>query len=56
MVKTAPATITPEEAPMDWMITFCPNAFFFLKAADAPTAMMEMGMAASNTCPIFNPE
>jgi len=22
MVKTAPATMTPEEAPMDWMMTF----------------------------------
>lgn len=56
MVKTAPATITPDEAPMDWMITFCPSAFFLRNAADAPTAMMEMGMAASKTWPIFSPE
>ena len=54
-VKMAPATITPELAPMDWMITFSPNAFLRLAALDTPTAMIAMGMAASNTCPIFSP-
>ena len=44
MVKIAPATITPDEAPIDWMMTFCPKAFFLRNAAEAPTAMMEMGM------------
>ena len=26
------------------------------EGTEAPTAMMEMGMAASNTCPILSPE
>ena len=54
-VKMAPATITPEQAPMDWMMTFSPNAFLRLAAPDTPTAMMAMGMAASKTCPTFRP-
>ena len=54
-VNIAPATIPPEQDPMDWMITFCPNAFFFPSAPDTPTAIMAIGMAASNTCPTFNP-
>ena len=45
----APATITPEQAPIDWIITFSPNAFFRLAAPDTPTAIMAIGMAASNT-------
>ena len=49
----APATITPELAPMDWMMTFSPSAFLRLAAPDTPTAMMAIGMAASNTCLIF---
>ena len=52
----APATITPEHAPMDWMMTFSPSALLRLAAPDTPTAMMAMGMAASNTCPTFNPK
>ncbi len=54
-VKMAPATITPEQAPMDWMMTFCPKGFFFLSAPENPTAMMAMGIAASNTWPTFSP-
>ena len=54
-VKMAPATITPEQDPMLWIITFCPRAFFFLSAELRPTAMMAMGMAASNTWPTFSP-
>ena len=55
-VKIAPATITPEQAPMDWIITFSPNAFFRLAAPDSPTAIMAIGMAASNTWPTFKPK
>ena len=42
----APATITPEHAPIDWIITFSPNAFFLLAAPETPTAMMAIGIAA----------
>ena len=51
----APATTIPDEAPIDWIITFSPSAFLRFIADDSPTAMMAMGIAASNTCPIFNP-
>lgn len=40
---------------MDWMMTFSPKAPFRLVALDTPTAMMAIGMAASNTCPTFSP-
>ena len=33
----APATITPEHAPIDWIITFSPNAFFLLAAPEKQT-------------------
>ena len=48
-VKMAPATTAPEQAPMLWMMTFSPNALLRLVAVLTPTAMMAMGMAASNT-------
>ena len=48
-VKMAPATITPEQAPIDWMITCSPNAFLRFAAPETPTAMIAIGMAASNT-------
>ena len=51
----APATTIPDEAPIDWIITFCPMAFFFFNAPDTPTAMIAIGIAASNTCPTFSP-
>ena len=54
-VKMAPATMVPEQAPMLWMITFSPNGFLRLASVDAPTAMMAIGMAASNTWPTFSP-
>ncbi len=54
-VKMAPATITPEHAPMLWIITFWPSAFFFFNAELRPTAMMAIGIAASNTWPTFRP-
>ena len=54
-VKIAPATITPEEEPMDCINTFSPKAFFRLVRLDKPTAIMAIGMAASKTWPIFNP-
>ena len=41
--------MTPLLAPIDWMMTFSPKAFLRLKAFDRPTAMIAMGMAASNT-------
>ena len=48
-VVMAPATMTPDDAPMDWMMTFSPMAFLRFIAEDRPTAMMAIGMAASNT-------
>ena len=56
IVNMAPATITPELAPIDWMMTFCPSEPFLLNAAESPTARIAMGIAASKTWPIFNPE
>ncbi len=52
----APATMTPELAPMDWMMTFCPSILSFFISVPIPTAMMAIGIAASNTCPTFNPK
>ena len=51
----APATITPDEAPIDWMMTFCPSMFLLPITLPMPTAMMAIGIAASNTCPTFRP-
>ena len=55
-VKMAPATITPEQAPIDWMMMFSPKAPLRLAAPETPTAIMAIGIAASNTCPTFNPK
>ena len=54
-VKIAPATIAPEQAPMDCMMTFWPRAFFFLITLESPTAMIAIGIAASNTWPTLSP-
>ena len=54
-VKMAPATTLPEQAPIDWMMTFSPKALERLAAVLTPTAMMAIGMAASKTCPTFSP-
>ena len=54
-VNMAPATIAPEHDPIDWIITFSPSEFFLLSPLDSPTAMMAIGMAASNTCPTLRP-
>lgn len=54
-VKIAPATMTPEQAPMLWIMTFCPRPPFFPRAPVRPTAMMAIGMAASNTWPTLSP-
>ena len=51
----APATIAPEHDPMDWIITFSPRAFFLPRAPESPTAMIAIGIAASNTCPTLSP-
>ena len=48
-VKIAPATTTPDDAPIDWIITFSPNEFFLFIADDSPTAIIAIGIAASNT-------
>ena len=48
-VNMAPATIAPEQAPIDCMITFSPKEFFLFNAPDNPTAMIAIGIAASNT-------
>ena len=55
-VKIAPATMTPLEAPILWMMTFSPKACLRLSAPDRPTAMMAIGIAASNTWPTFRPK
>ena len=54
-VKIAPATIAPEHDPIDWIITFSPSAFLRLSPLDSPTAMIAIGIAASNTCPTLRP-
>ncbi len=51
----APATITPDEAPIDCMMTFCPSMLRRPVMLPAPTAMMAIGMAASNTWPTLRP-
>ena len=51
----APATTTPDEAPMDWMMTFWPSMFFWPSTVPMPTAMMAIGMAASKTWPTRSP-
>ena len=48
-VKIAPATITPDEAPILWIITFSPSAFLRFVAVETPTAIIAIGMAASKT-------
>ena len=54
-VKMAPATTAPEQAPIDCMMTFSPSPCLRRAAVDTPTAMMAIGIAASNTCPTFSP-
>ena len=51
----APATMTPEQAPMDCMMTFWPSPPLLPRAPVRPTAMMAIGMAASNTWPTLRP-
>ena len=48
-VKMAPATTMPEQAPILWMMTFSPKAFLRWVAPANPTAMIVIGIAASNT-------
>ena len=36
-------------------MTFSPKAFLRLNALESPTAIIDIGMAASKTCPTFNP-
>ena len=47
--------MAPEHDPIDWIMTFSPREFFLPNALERPTAMMAIGMAASNTCPTFSP-
>ena len=54
-VNIAPATMAPEQEPIDWIITFSPKAFLRPSAPESPTAMIAIGMAASNTCPTLSP-
>ena len=51
----APATTTPEQAPMLWIMTFCASPSFFLRTPVTPTAMMAIGIAASKTWPTLRP-
>ena len=55
-VNMAPATTAPEHAPMLCMMTFSPSGLRRLAAVDTPTAIIAMGMAASNTCPTRSPK
>ena len=55
-VKIAPDTIIPEQAPILWIMTFSPKAPLRRVAPATPTAIMVMGMAASNTWPTFRPK
>ena len=48
-VKIVPATITPDEAPIDCIMTFWPRVFFFPTRFPTPTAMIAIGIAASKT-------
>ena len=48
-MNQGPATTAPEQAPMLWIMTFSPSALLRLVAVLTPTAMMAIGMAASNT-------
>ena len=54
-VNIAPATTAPEHAPMLCMMTFSPSGLWRFAAVDTPTAMIAMGIAASNTCPTRSP-
>ena len=54
-VNMAPATMAPEHDPIDCTITFSPRAFLRPSALDRPTAMMAIGIAASNTWPTLSP-
>ena len=54
-VNMAPATTPPEQAPMLCIITFSPMGFLRLAALDTPTAIIAIGMAASNTWPTLRP-
>ena len=54
-VNIAPATTTPEHAPMLWIITFCASESFLPSIPVTPTAMIAMGIAASKTCPTLRP-
>ncbi len=54
-VNMAPATIAPEHEPMDCIITFSPSEFLRPSALESPTAIIAIGIAASNTCPTFSP-
>ncbi len=51
----APATTIPEQAPIDWMITFSPREFLRYEAEERPTAIIAIGIAASKTCPTLRP-
>jgi hypothetical protein len=54
-VKIAPATTTPDAAPMDWMMTFSRMLLRLVYRLVIPTARMAIGMAASKTCPATRP-
>jgi hypothetical protein len=56
IVNIAPATITPDADPIDWIITFSESAFLRFVKKEIPTAIIAIGIAASKTCPIFNPK
>ena len=45
----------PLQPPMLWIITFCGRPCFRPRAPVRPTAIMAMGMAASNTWPTLRP-
>ncbi len=54
-VKIEPATTRPEAAPIDCMMTFSSSVERRGSTTPMPTAMIAMGIAASNTCPALRP-
>ncbi len=55
-MKIAPATTDPETPPMPVMITFSSTLERRRKTRARPMARMEIGIAASITCPTLSPE
>ena len=55
-VKIAPATTAPDAPPMPVMMTFSRSVDRRRYTRARPIARIEIGIAASMTCPTFSPE